>query len=174
MKLCARLCYHTCVSFCSQGGVYLSACSGTIPQSRHMPRNRHIPPRAETPREQTQNQRRPPGSRHPPGEDLPPRADTPHSRYPPGGDNPRTDIPHPPPLPQSILGYTVNARAVCILLECNLVCVYDLTGLLALLNCVQIHVHLYWLYHRITMEAIKPARYKTAKIHQLQHTPVHS
>ena len=57
----------------------------------------------------------PPTSRHPPeadtlgsrpaGADTLPGADTPPSRHP----------------PQSMLGVTVNARAVRILLECNLV-----------------------------------------------------
>ena len=54
------------------------------------------PPRADTPREQT-----PPWSRHPPGADTHLGAD--------------------PPPAQSMLGDTVNARALRILLECNLV-----------------------------------------------------
>ena len=44
--------------------------------------------------------------------------DTPRSRHPPGADTPREQT---PPLPQSMLRDTVNARAVRILLECNLV-----------------------------------------------------
>ena len=62
------------------GGVCLSACWDTTPQSRH-----------------------------PPGADTPPR-----SRH--------------PPL-QSMLGDTVNARAVRILLECNLVMTFDILPL---------------------------------------------
>ena len=62
-----------------------------------------IPPREQTPQEQI-----PPGSKH-----TPPGADTPHSRHPPGADT--------SPPEQSMLEDTVNARAVRILLECNLV-----------------------------------------------------
>ena len=74
----------------------------------------------------------PPGSRHPllvqtpPPRSRPPRADTP----PPGADTPPPGSrhPHPPgsrhPPEHSMLGDTVNARAVRILLECNLVFVF--------------------------------------------------
>ena len=55
----------------------------------------------------------------------PPRADTPRSGQPPrgvdtpsGADTPPT---RQPPPAQCMLGDTVNKRAVCILLECNLV-----------------------------------------------------
>ena len=83
-----------------------------IPQSSHPPWSRHhpeqTPPRADTT----------PGSRHPqtrhPREQTPPKQTPPQSRHPP-----EADMPHPPP--QSMLGDTVNARAVRILLECNLV-----------------------------------------------------
>ena len=44
-------------------------------------------------------------------------------------------------------------------------------GVLDLLNCVQIHARLGCFYHSITMEALRPARYKTAKIHRIEHTP---
>ena len=83
---------------------------------------------ANTPPKQT-----PPGSRHPPERQTPPEADPPGSRhplgsrYPPEADNPPTptqeaDTPQKADTtPQSILGDTVNVRAVCILLECNLV-----------------------------------------------------
>ena len=72
------------------------------PQSRH-PREQTPPPRADTP----------PGADHPPGSRHPPGADTPGSRHtPPGSDTPPA---------QSMLGDTVNTRAVRILLECNLV-----------------------------------------------------
>ena len=66
------------------------------------------------------------GTRHPPRPDIPlpsgpgstpdqapPRADT-----PPGPGTPRDQAPLPA---QCILGDTVNKRAVCILLDCNLV-----------------------------------------------------
>ena len=75
------------------------------PQSRP-PQTRQHPPRS----------RHPPGSR-PPGEQTPPQADTPPDR--PG-------TPHPSPLAQSMLGDTVNARAVRILLECNFVFTFQL------------------------------------------------
>ena len=87
---------------------------GCLPQCMlgyHTPLEQTPPPRADTP----------PGSRHPPGADTPPWSrHPPRSRHPPpGADNP---TPPPPPSPrQSMLGDTVNARAVRILLECNLV-----------------------------------------------------
>ena len=89
------------ILFTGRGGVCLSACwvTTTPPWSRHPcgadthPHRAHHPWSRHPP---------PPGSRHPP-EQTPPRADT-------------------PPCPaQSMLGDTVNARAVGILLECNLV-----------------------------------------------------
>ena len=84
----------------------------------------HHPSGTDTPQEQT-----PPQSRHPQEgtPTLPP--DSVHRGAsasvhagipPPGADTPRSK--HPPcPPPQSMLGDTVNARAVRILLECNLV-----------------------------------------------------
>ena len=70
----------------------------------------------------------------PPQEQTPPlRADTPHSRHPPG-QTPQEQTPPqqtppgadppgqtPPPPAKIMLGDTVNARAVRILLECKLV-----------------------------------------------------
>ena len=44
-------------------------------------------------------------------------------------------------------------------------------GVLDLLNCVQIRARLGCFSHSITMEALKPARYKTAKIYRIEHTP---
>ena len=65
----------------------------------------HPPPRS-----------RPPRSRHPP-----PREQAPPSRHPMGGGTPPPwDQAHPPPPEHSMLGDTVNVRAVRILLECNL------------------------------------------------------
>ena len=75
------------------GGVCLSACWDTTP-----------PPEADPP-----ESRHPPGSRH----TSPQEADPPQEAEPPGSR-------HPPPA-QCMLGDTVNKRAVCILLECNLV-----------------------------------------------------
>ena len=83
------------------------------PGSKHPPGSRHPP-----------GIRHPPGSRHPP-EQTPPQKQTPQEQTPPG-------IRHPPkkqtppweadiPPPTSMLGDPVNARAVRILLECNLV-----------------------------------------------------
>ena len=126
----ARLCFHRCVWFCSQGGVCLSACWDKHPLGADTPRADTPPgadtpeqtprgadtPRADTPRADT------PRSRHPMG------ADTPQQQTPPEADPPREETPpgsrHPleqtPPL-QSMLGDTVNAQVVRILLECNLV-----------------------------------------------------
>ena len=80
------------------------------PQSRHplgvdTPQSRH-PPGTDTPQELTPPWSRHPPSRHHAGSRHPPR------RHPPGVDT---------PLAQSMLGDTVNARAVRILLECNFV-----------------------------------------------------
>ena len=52
--------------------------------------------------------------------DTPPGADPPRSRHPLGADPPGAD-----PLAQSMLGDTANARAVRILLECNLVVLFS-------------------------------------------------
>ena len=63
------------------------------------------------------------GADTPPGTDTPPGADTPREQTPPRGDTPHSR--HPPRSrhpPNSMLEDTVNARAVRILLECNLVC----------------------------------------------------
>ena len=65
-----------CHSFCSQGGVCLSACWDTMPVSRHPP------PGPDT---------TPPRTRHPPGAD-PPGPDT-----PPGADTPPWSRPPTPP-----------------------------------------------------------------------------
>ena len=56
----------------------------------------------------------PPRTRHPPG------PGTPQSRHPHPHPSSGSGTP-PPQEQQSILGDTVNERAVCILLECNLV-----------------------------------------------------
>ena len=59
---------------------------------------------------------------HPPREQTPPKEETPRSRHPPpGADPPGAGT----PPAQSMLGDTVNARAVRILLECNLVANID-------------------------------------------------
>ena len=99
-----------CQEFCSQGGVSASVHAGIHPPlgSRH-------PVEQTPPREQM-----PPRSRHP-LEQTPPTADTPGSRPPPEQAHPPSgaDTPHPPA--QNMLGDTVNARALRILLECILV-----------------------------------------------------
>ena len=104
---------------------------------------------------------------------------------------PRTWSSHPPRRPLQ--------RTVRILLDCFLVVNYVVTitgllstgclgfrywlnkevcfcilsrGVLVLLICVQIHVHIDCFSHSFTMEVWKPARWKTAKIHQNEHTPV--
>ena len=65
-----------------------------------------------------------PWSRHP--RSRPPQSRPPQNSPPPGADPPeqtppRVETPPETPPVQSILGDTVNARAVRILLECNLV-----------------------------------------------------
>ena len=84
------------------GGMSASVHAGMPP---HPPEQ--TPPRIRPPRADTPGSRPPPRSRHLHRADNPPGADT--------------------PPPQSMLGDMVNARAVCILLECNLVilCIYS-------------------------------------------------
>ena len=90
----------------STGGVSASAHAGVPPP----PRSRHAPPGADTPPPPQSRQSHP----APPGSDMPP----PQSRHPLEQIPPWEQT--PPPV-QSMLGDTVNARAVRILLECNLV-----------------------------------------------------
>ena len=95
-----------CEEFCPRGGVCLSACWDTTP-----------PPRPGTPQNQAPLDQEPPQEQTPPGPaplgpGTPLLEQTPH---PPGVDT------HPPPPERSMLGDTVNERAVRILLECNLV-----------------------------------------------------
>ena len=93
------------------------------PPTRHTPWTRHTPPDQASPRAGTPlDQAPPPGpgtpswTRHP-LDQVPPR---------PGTPPPHPQARHAPPWPgtppvQSMLGDTVNAWAVRILLECNLV-----------------------------------------------------
>ena len=80
------------------------------------------PPGADPPAADTPLRADTPLGADTPGADTPhksrhrARADTPQSRHPPGADTP----PEQTSPPQSMLGDTVNARAVRILLECNL------------------------------------------------------
>ena len=131
-----------------QGNMFTGVCLSTggvpdqvHPGTRYTPRSRH-PQEQTPPLEQT-----PPSSKHLPGSKHPPRADTPQQQTPSlGADTPQADTHqeqtspweqtppgadtthgsrhpqsrHPPPA-KSMLGDTVNARAVRILLECNLV-----------------------------------------------------
>ena len=92
------------------------------PQTRH-PQTKHPPgpdppeqtPRSIHPLEQTPLEQTPPEqTHHPPPDQTPP---SPGTRHP----LPR-DQTHP--TPQSMLGDTVNTRAVRILLECNLVSLF--------------------------------------------------
>ena len=89
-KVGARLYFHRRVRFCSQGG------SASVHAGIPPPWDQAPPPS--------------PGARHPPGTMHPQDQAPPGTRHPPG--------PGTPPE-QSILGDTVNERAVCILLECN-------------------------------------------------------
>ena len=121
-----------CQEFCSQGAS-ASVHAGIPPPNQadtpswdQAPRRPDTPPRTRQahPPEQagTSPGPGPPRTRHPslgPGRHPPPRT----GRHPPEpGTPPRTS----PPLPeQSLLGDTVNERAVCILLECNLFTVFS-------------------------------------------------
>ena len=119
-----------------RGDVCLSACWDTTPLELNSPEqicpradnppSRHLPgadtPQSRHPLEQTPQ---PPGqtppradpsqSRHPLRADPPSRP--PQSRHPPGADTPQEQT----PPGRAMLGDTVNARTVRILLECNLV-----------------------------------------------------
>ena len=91
-----------CQEFCSQGGS-VSVHAGIPPQEQTPPgtRNKHPPPGVDNPLG--------PGTlpkSRPPGEQTPPRSRHPQEQTPPV---------------QYMLGDTVKKRAVCILLECNLV-----------------------------------------------------
>ena len=44
-------------------------------------------------------------------------------------------------------------------------------GVFDLLNFVPVHTLLDWCFHSITMEVFVPTRYKTAKIHRIEHAP---
>ena len=86
------------------------------------------PPGADAPEEQT-----PPS----PGTDTP-QEQTPPEQTPPGADTPLEQT-SPPPPPQSMLGDTVNARAVRILLECKLVTKSANCSVLIVLNkCLEL------------------------------------
>ena len=88
-----------CQEFCPRGGGLLQCMLGY-----------HPPWQADTP----------PASRHPSGKENPPGKADPPARRPPlwQGRPPGKET---PPSAQCMLGDTVNKRAVCILLECNLV-----------------------------------------------------
>ena len=104
-----------CVKNSVNMGVCLSARWDT-PQNQALPfpRTRDPPPQDQAPHQT----RYPPRTRHPP------RPGTPQSRHPQDQAPPQTKNPSgpgTPPQEQCMLGDTVNERAVCILLECNLV-----------------------------------------------------
>ena len=82
-----RLCFYTCLSFCSRGGgVCLSACWDTTPWTRRPPGSRH--PLDQAPPEQTPppRSRHPARSRHTTWDQTPSRPSTPPS----GSRHPRT------------------------------------------------------------------------------------
>ena len=149
---------------------------GTPPWDQvHPPRTRH------TPQDQVPLQTRhtppgparyplgpgtpPPGTRYTPhpgpgtpphlGPGTPPRTRyTPGTRYPPpGSGTPPWDQVHPSPV-QSMLGDTVNARAVRILLECNLV--LKCFTLLIMTWCVTINFDTNGSSERVTQNQICP------------------
>ena len=90
-KLRPRLCFYTCVWFCSRGGV---SGQGETPLAGRTPPpgSRHPPGAGRTPWEQTPPEQTPPlpGSRHnpPPEQTPPPGSRHPPSRHPPGADTP--------------------------------------------------------------------------------------
>ena len=106
---------HVSVILSTGGGVCLSlsACWDTDPPGADPPWSR--PPLEQTPPGADPSRSRPPRPGTPPmGADTPP----PGPGTPPQQTPPRADTLLPG---QCMLGDTVNKRAVCILLECNLV-----------------------------------------------------
>ena len=108
-----------CHSFCSQGGVCLSACWDTTPRDQTSPRTRQTPP--------PRTRQMPPGTRQtPPQDQTPPRPGrhplSPLTRQttPLGPGRPPLDQADPPPWGNR-LQHTVYERPVRILLECILV-----------------------------------------------------
>ena len=91
-----RLCFYTCLSFCSQGEYLFQ--TGTSPAGTHP---RQVPP----------------------GQVHPPRAGTPRwaGTSSPQVHQPPRQVPPSRYTPRQILRDTVNERAVCILLECILI-----------------------------------------------------
>ena len=88
----------------------------------HPPRSRHPPPGADPPS---------PGSRHPPPPTL-----TPPEQTPPRGRHHTPGSRHPPA--HSMLGDTVNAWAVCILLECKLIAKVEQKALKGKCECTRL------------------------------------
>ena len=126
-KVGARLCFHRCVWFCSQGG---STWPGTTPGTRYTPRDQvppwdQVPPRTRyTPWTTQVHQVHPPTRytpqdqvhTHPRGPGTPPG-----TRYnPPGPGTPPPGY-TPPPAGAEHAGRYGQRAAVRILLECNLV-----------------------------------------------------
>ena len=108
-----------------------------------------LPPRADTPRTRyPPDQVHPPGSRHPPGPDTPPgtRYTPPKEQTPPPqpgtSSQEQTPLGADTPLAQSMLGDTVNTRAVRILLECNLVSFDFMRTVWWFLSCVRRFMYL--------------------------------
>ena len=108
--VCEGYVFTLCVSVHGWGRVCLSACWDTTTTP---PLEQTHTPLADTPAWSRHSL--PPGTRHPPPCEQAPLLGpgTPWDQ----ADPPRTSYPHA----QCMLGNTVNKRAVCILLECNLV-----------------------------------------------------
>ena len=122
------------VSVCPRGGGFLcrgSPCQGDPlagrPPGRETPLARRPPSGKETslarrpPSREDPPERRPPWGQETLREGNPLASRPPSREAPPGRRTPRRR--HPPS--QSMLGDTVNARAVRILLECNLVFIFN-------------------------------------------------
>ena len=117
-----KVMFYKCVCDSVHRGwwVCLSACWDTTPQEQ-TPSPGADPPEQASPKSKTPKSRHPPKSRHTPPRAHPPRAGTPPRADPPQEQAPPSQRADPPPPEQSMLGDTVNARPVRILLECNLV-----------------------------------------------------
>ena len=128
MKLWPRLCFYTCLWFCSQGGLW----AGRPPPDRENPLAGRNPPRPGRP---PQPGRTPWTRENSPSREEPPSLDQadpppapplwPGRHLPRQGEPRQTRQTHPQPgraLPGSRLQNTVYERPVRILLECILVC----------------------------------------------------
>ena len=142
-----RLCFYTCLSFCSQGGGLPQCMLGYHPPdqarpwtrhtpTRHTPQTRYLPHRADT-------SPPPPRTRHHPSDKAPPRPGTPQSRHPPRpGPPPREQTParsrHPPADGYCCGRYASYWNAFLFVIDFDLCCYSDSRWLTRTISSLQI------------------------------------